>query len=87
MYNMHNTRPHSACNCANSVSGVNKYAFHVGHPEVLNVSLEMLNNFSFLHILCLVYIVQPLDNFIKTYLCNYEHRICLVNKRGTSLHS
>ena len=70
-----------------TVSGIDEYAFHVGHPEVLNVSLEMLNNFSFLRILCLVYIVQPLDNFIKTYLCNYEHRIRLVNKRETSLHS
>jgi len=43
-----------ACNHANRLSAVNEYTFHVGLPEVLDVSLKM-------HIKCLVYTVQPVE--------------------------
>ena len=53
---------------ANRVSGVNEYTFHVGHPWVLNDAVKawmchsnakcIFNPIS-IHILCLVYAVQP----------------------------
>ena len=76
MYDMHKLSLGltCACNHANGVSGVNDYTFHVGLPRVLNdnsqsldVLLKMLNVIN-IHILCLVYTVQPLDNNFITYV-------------------
>ena len=73
---MHNTIGLTcACNHVNGEWGKRVYTFHVGHPWVLNGTVNawmchsnakcIFNSIS-IHILCLVYTVQPLDNFITS---------------------
>ena len=93
MYIVHNTRPHPR------VSRVNEYS-QVDHSRVLNgaakgwIVIQMVNVliYIFIHILCLVYTVQRLDNFItcvNIHSCEQFWRkdFCLCNTNTTCSHS